>query len=92
MGRPVKPPRGEGLPRGMRADTAAWYLGMSETTFLRMVADKQMPPGVPMNGMLIWDRFELDVAFEDWKARRKKKRNSINEILGVKDDQAQGDD
>jgi len=92
MGRPVKAPRGEGLPRGMRCDTAAWYLGMSETTFLRLVTDKEMPPGVPIKGMIIWDRFDLDVAFENWKSKRKTKRNSINEILGLTNDEAQGDD
>ena len=91
MGRPAKQPRGEGLPRGMRDTTSAWYLGMSVTTFLRMVSDKEMPTGVPINGMLIWDRFDLDDAFEDWKAKRKKKRNSIDVILGV-NDEARGDD
>jgi predicted DNA-binding transcriptional regulator AlpA len=70
----------------MRSDVAAWYLGMSETSFLRLVEARTMPAGVPINGMLVWDRFDLDTGFENYKARRQARRNTVNELLGVNDD------
>lgn len=87
MGRPAKS-GGETFypPRAMRIDRAAAYLDMSESSFLRLVAEKELPPGVEIRGMVSWDRYELDAAFENWKARRReKKRNTFNEALGISD-------
>src|SRR5215470_5916153 len=54
-------------PRTMRADTAAAYLDMSRASFLRLVDDGAMPPPTKVRGMALWDRIELDRAFEDLK-------------------------
>ena len=75
-------------PRGMRCDKAAAYLDMSEASFLRLVESGDLPAGVPIRGMTVWDRYELDAAFENFKDRRqRKRRNTMNEILGIEDGQ-----
>jgi predicted DNA-binding transcriptional regulator AlpA len=71
-------------PRGMRADRAAAYLDMSESTFLTLVAEGELPPGIAVRGMTVWDRYELDGAFENWKSRRRtRERNTVAEALGL---------
>ena len=78
-------------PRGMRADRAGAYFGMSEDTFLRLVADKVFPKGIPIRGMVVWDRLDLETAWDNFKAKQEegkiKSRNSIAELLGVQDDE-----
>ena len=87
MGRPAKP-RVDTVypPRAMRCDRAAAYLDMSEASFLRLVADGDFPSGVAIKGMTMWDRLELDAAFENFKDKRKAKRNSVAAALGIDDD------
>jgi len=87
MGRPAKP-RVDTVypPRAMRCDRAAAYLDMSEASFLRLVADGDFPSGVAIKGMVMWDRFELDAAFENFKDKRTAKRNSVAAALGIDDD------
>jgi hypothetical protein len=50
-------------PRGMRRDTAAWWVGISPTKFDELVADGRMPAGVLVDGCRVWDRYQLDDAF-----------------------------
>jgi hypothetical protein len=69
-------------PRGMRADRAAAYLGMSTSSFLRLVGTS-LPSGVPIGGMMIWDRLELDAAFDNLK-NPDTSQNSMHKILGIK--------
>src|SRR6266849_1948970 len=52
-------------PRAMRADRAAAYLSMSQSTFLRLVEEKLLPEPVKIKGMVSWDRLELDAAYEN---------------------------
>lgn len=75
-------------PRGLRAARAAAYLGMSETSFLALVADGLLPKPKRVKGMAIWDRLELDAAFEALTQtdEPKRRRNTVNEALGLKDD------
>jgi predicted DNA-binding transcriptional regulator AlpA len=54
-------------PRAMRAETAAAYLSMSRSAFLRLVDEGKMPPAVKINKMSTWDRLDLDAAYEDFK-------------------------
>ena len=54
-------------PRGMRIARAAAYAGMSEQSFLDLVKDGVMPKPVKVKGMTIWDRLEIDHAFERLK-------------------------
>ena len=71
-------------PRAMRSDRAAAYLDMSQSSFLRLVADKVFPPGFQIRGMTMWDRYDLDTSFENIKvSKRPEPRNSINELLGI---------
>ena len=56
-------------PRALRADRAAAYLSMAQSTFLKLVKDGDLPPGMHVGGMVLWDRLELDAAVDDWKAR-----------------------
>ena len=52
-------------PRGLRADRAAAYLGMSRTKFLELVDKKFFPPPKCIGGIRVWDRLALDSAFGD---------------------------
>jgi predicted DNA-binding transcriptional regulator AlpA len=45
-------------PRGLRADNAALYLGMSKTKFLELVGQGVIPRAIEIGGVKIWDRFE----------------------------------
>jgi predicted DNA-binding transcriptional regulator AlpA len=51
-------------PRALRAEHAAAYLAMSKASFLRLVEEETMPPGIKVRGMVVWDRHDLDDAFE----------------------------
>jgi predicted DNA-binding transcriptional regulator AlpA len=51
----------------MRVDQAASYFGMSRASFLRLVDDGVMPPPVKVRGMTMWDRYDLDDAWERLK-------------------------
>jgi predicted DNA-binding transcriptional regulator AlpA len=73
----------------MRAPRAAAYVGISETSFLSLVADGLMPKPKRVRGMNIWDRFELDAAFEVLSEQRDelgRRKNTFDTILGVNTD------
>lgn len=73
-------------PRGMRADRAGAYLGMSRAAFLRLVDDGVLPKGIRItNGMVVWDRLELDAAFDSMKDKGIKhgSGNTMHKILGI---------
>lgn len=61
--RPVRIPE-EALPRGLSRDEAAWYVGVGATKFDQLVADKRMPRPKRIDGRIVWDRWQLDRAFE----------------------------
>ena len=74
----------------MRVDRAANYVGTSRTTFLELVRDGVMPKPARVKGMVIWDRFALDAAFdrlnEEAEAERERAQsrvNTIDAILGI---------
>ena len=74
-------------PRLMRSERAAAYLGMSRAAFLRLVDERVFPAGIRIsNGMVGWDRLDLDAAVDDIKNNRKKPpsgRNTMHELLGI---------
>jgi hypothetical protein len=43
---------------------AANYFGVSPTLFDRMVRDRLAPRPIRIYGRRVWDRFELDAAFD----------------------------
>jgi hypothetical protein len=51
-------------PRGMRLEAAAAWVGLGRTKFLEMVADGRMPKGKLVDSCRVWDRFQLDEAFD----------------------------
>lgn len=51
-------------PRGLSRTEAAAYIGVSPTLFDNLVRDGRMPPPKRINARTIWDRKELDRAFE----------------------------
>jgi len=53
------------LPRGLRREDAAYYVGVSPATFDEMVKDRRMPQPKKVGKRTIWDRRQLDVSFED---------------------------
>jgi hypothetical protein len=68
----------------MRADAAAAYLGMGKTKFLELVDSGRLPRAVAVDGIRVWDRLDLDEAFEEFKAKAAEPRNSFDSILGGK--------
>ncbi len=71
-------------PRGLRRRRAAAYLDMSERTFTTLVAEGQLPKPKKLRGMQIWDRQELDAVFDDLSDHESTRRNTVDEILGIK--------
>lgn len=70
-------------PRLLRADRAAAYLGMSQTTFLDLVAQGLLPKPVKLRGMRAWDRLKLD-ATVDALEHEPGRRNTADEAMGMK--------
>jgi excisionase family DNA binding protein len=50
-------------PRGLRRVQAAEYIGVGVSKFDEMVRDGRMPKPKRVGGRTIWDRLELDAAF-----------------------------
>lgn len=53
-------------PRGLRAPDAAYYIGVSQSKFFELVEDGKMPAGKRDEGIVVWDREALDLAFDAW--------------------------
>jgi hypothetical protein len=51
-------------PRGLSRSQAAEYVGVGVTKFDEMVGDRRMPKAKRIDRRLIWDRRELDEAFD----------------------------
>jgi predicted DNA-binding transcriptional regulator AlpA len=54
--------------RGMNRTQAADYIGVSASKFDMMVKDGRMPKPIAIEGRKVWDKFDLDEAFEALKA------------------------
>jgi predicted DNA-binding transcriptional regulator AlpA len=51
--------------RGLKLEEAANYIGIGRTKFQELVNGGRMPRPRKIDGRLIWDTRELDVAFDD---------------------------
>lgn len=51
-------------PRGLSRGQAAEYVGVSPSTFDKMVTAGEMPRPKRIGGRVIWDRKQLDCAFD----------------------------
>jgi predicted DNA-binding transcriptional regulator AlpA len=72
--------------RGLRADYAAAYCGMGKTKFFELVEKGIFPKAVMIDGLKIWDRLDLDAAFDAAKEAAEdapSERNSFDTILKV---------
>jgi hypothetical protein len=77
----VRPPRHEPItwiPRGLNRTEASYYIGVSPTKFDELVQDGRMPPGKRIDGRVVWDRVQLDMAFSDIGAVA---RNALDDAL-----------
>lgn len=52
-------------PRGLSRVEAARYIGVGTTKLDEMVGDRRMPKPRRIDGRLVWDRVELDIAFSE---------------------------
>jgi predicted DNA-binding transcriptional regulator AlpA len=51
-------------PRGLSRIDAARYVGVSPSLFDQMVKDGRMPKPIRINSRVVWDRQQIDEAFE----------------------------
>jgi excisionase family DNA binding protein len=51
-------------PRGMNLEAAARYVGLPPATFSRLVKVRKMPGPKSLGGVSVWDRLDLDGAFD----------------------------
>jgi predicted DNA-binding transcriptional regulator AlpA len=52
-------------PRGLSRREAAEYIGISPSLFDELVRDGRMPQPKRVNARVLWDRRQLDRAFDD---------------------------
>lgn len=50
-------------PRGLCREQAAAYVGISATTFDRLIEEGRMPGPIAIYSRRVWDRHQLDLAF-----------------------------
>ena len=50
-------------PRGLNREVAASYIGIGTTLFDTLVSEGRMPKPKLINSRKVWDRQELDIAF-----------------------------
>jgi predicted DNA-binding transcriptional regulator AlpA len=68
-------------PRAMRLEQAASYLSISTSSFLRLVDEGALPQATKKHSMALWDRLDLDAAFEDWKTEGGPRENTMHKLL-----------
>ncbi len=57
-------PQGGFVPRGLSRVHAAAYVGVSPSTFDKLVEAGQMPGPKRLRNRVIWDRHQIDIAFD----------------------------
>jgi hypothetical protein len=55
----------QALPRGLRRPDAAAYIGVSPAKFDQWVERGIMPKPKRQDGVVVWDRLKLDLAFAE---------------------------
>lgn len=51
-------------PRGLSRIQAAQYIGVSPSHFDKLIRERVMPPAKRLGGRVVWDRKQLDGAFD----------------------------
>jgi predicted DNA-binding transcriptional regulator AlpA len=75
-------------PRGMDADHAAAYCGLSRTKFLELVSFGTLPQSKDLGGVPRWDRKTLDAAWDALETHNKRfgaRRKALDELLEAED-------
>lgn len=67
-------------PRGLSREQSAEYLGVSPSKFSQMVLDGRMPRPIRIDGRVVWDKVELDAAFD---ALAETNENPWDQALGL---------
>ena len=72
--------------RAMKAERAAAYLDMSRSKFLELVEQGRLPGPKIIDGIRVWDRLALDVAFNEFPDRSDDdsvggRRNTFDDVL-----------
>ncbi len=75
-------------PRGLSRVDAAGYFGISPTLFDQLVRNGVLPRAKALQGRNIWDRRELDRAFDDLPARADSAQDAPGEDGGWSDARA----
>ena len=71
-------------PRGLSRAGSAAYVGVSPSLFDEMVKDGRMPQPKLINSRTVWDRHELDGAFEALPSKENLPLAPVNEWDGMK--------
>jgi predicted DNA-binding transcriptional regulator AlpA len=50
-------------PRGLSREETARYIGVSTFKLDQMIADRRMPGPRQIDGRVVWDKIEVDMAF-----------------------------
>jgi predicted DNA-binding transcriptional regulator AlpA len=67
-------------PRMMRIERAAAYVGMSASTFQKLVDEGVMPQPTRIKSLVAWDRLKLDAACDGFTADADSE-NSMHALL-----------
>lgn len=65
-------------PRGLRAEQAAAYVGVSPDTFRAEVKAGRMPAPIRLGRRVVWDRCALDKAFDALSTLDQAERGALN--------------
>jgi predicted DNA-binding transcriptional regulator AlpA len=68
-------------PRGLCRDEAARYVGIGTTLFDQMVLDGRMPQPRIINSRTVWDRLQLDDAFNELPHRGSENLKKVFALL-----------
>ena len=69
------------IPRGLGRTASAEYLGIGTTMFDDLVKDGSLPKPKRVRSRVIWDRYELDAAFDQLDADPEQGGNPWDEVL-----------
>jgi predicted DNA-binding transcriptional regulator AlpA len=67
------------LRRGLRRPEAASYIGVSPSLFDQLVEEGMMPQPFKIRSCTIWDKHDLDDAFDGLKVKRDETENEADD-------------
>jgi predicted DNA-binding transcriptional regulator AlpA len=53
------------IPRGLNREESSMYIGISPSKFDGLVADGRMPKPKIIDSRRVWDKVQLDIAFDE---------------------------